>query len=612
MKKKLSVVIVTALFIFSVVGNVFAWTSFQNSNYLNNGLIDDGLTYPTAAPSVTVYTDLTRAGWSGIECAPVVQVENNVPYAYVLHSATGGAKVAKINLASPGTVPSGWVQDGIQVNTSTAFQMSTPVIVGDTLYCAGNVFANIARNDEFAEYNSGAFDEWAITPGTGVSCTQSSITLTDGTVKEALKAYASASGDYSISAYQSGYSMTSAQLNNLRIAGGVKFTDVSQAVVYVYVNGSLNKTFVYNTTASGAIDLVEDNGIYCWNENTTAPSASTKSMEVVINYTTTSANGCIELDYAELYDQSAGIGKIDGISSTTSPDTVTYVGLTGDISGQINTPISSDGTYLYFGNYLASGNGHYYKVRMSDGNTTSFELTNNSTYWAGAAICGNFLVFGSEKGMLYVLKKDSMTEVPYASVTLSGSPYIRSSICAIPEGNNYKLYFTSRTNNSGTLWCYTLTSSGYLTLNWSQTNIGYTNSTPTVSGNYVYVGASSGVFCVNKVNGSIVWKTANDSALVDDIKSVQASPVVYSVTSGATVTDYIYVTTNKANGQCYCIKYVQGAAVVQSGSNKNPVKAWNTAVPTGTSGVTYTLQGVAAGGHYLVFGNDYANLVIMH
>jgi len=68
MKKKLSVVIVTALFIFSVVGNVFAWTSFQNSNYLNNGLIDDGLTYPTAAPSVTVYTDLTRAGWSGIEC----------------------------------------------------------------------------------------------------------------------------------------------------------------------------------------------------------------------------------------------------------------------------------------------------------------------------------------------------------------------------------------------------------------------------------------------------------------------------------------------------------------------------------------------------------------
>lgn len=609
MKKKLSVVIVTALFIFSVVGNVFAWTSFQNSNYLNNGLIDDGYTYPTTTPSVNVYTDLTRAGWSGIECAPVVQVENNVPYAYVLHSATGGAKVAKINLTSPGTVPAGWVQDGIQVNTSTAFQMSTPIIVGDTLYCAGNVFANIVRNDEFAEYNSGAFDEWAITPGTGVSCTQSSITLTDGTVKEALKAYASASGDYSISAYQSGYSMTSAQLNNLRIAGGVKFTDVSQAIVYVYINGSLNKTFVYNTTLSGAIDLVEDNGIYCWNENTTAPSATTKSMEVVINYTTTSANGCIELDYAEMYDQSAGIGKIDGISSTTSPDTVTYVGLTGDISGQINTPISSDGTYLYFGNYLASGNGHYYKVRMSDGNTTSFELTNNSTYWAGAAICGDYLVFGSEKGVLYVLNKSDMTLK--TSVTLTGTPLIRSTICAVQSGSSYNLYFTSRTNNSGTLWCYNLSSSGALTEYWSQTSIGYTNSTPTVSGNYIYVGGSAGVFCVDYL-GEIVWKTSSDTALVNVIKGVQASPVVYSVISGSTVTDYIYVTTNQANGQCYCIKYVQGATVVQTGTNKNPDLVWSTSVAQGTSGATYTLQGVAAGGGYLVFGNDYANLVIMY
>ena len=603
MKKKLTAILVAALFIFSAVMPAFAWTSFQNSNYLNNGLIDDGLAYPTSSPSVNVYTALTRGGWSGIECSPIVQVENGTPYAYVLHTATGGAKLAKINLASPDTVPAGWVQDGIQVNTSTAFQMSTPIIVGDTLYCAGNVFANIVRNDEFAEYNSGAFDDWSITPGSGVSYAQSTISLTDGTVKEALKAYASASGDYSISAYQSGYSMTATQLNNLRIAGGIKFTDVSQAVVYVYVNGSLNKTFVYNTTVSGAIDLVEDNGIYCWNENTTAPSASTKSMEVVIDYTTTSANGCIELDYAELYDQSAGIGKIDGISSTTSPDTVTYVGLSGDISGQINTPISSDGTYLYFGNYLASGNGHYYKVRMSDGNTTSFELTNNSTYWAGAAICGNFLVFGSEKGVLYVLNKSGMTEVPDASVTLSGSPYIRSSICAIPEGNNYKLFFTSRTNNSGTLWCYTLDSDGELTFNWSQ-DIGYTNSTPTVSGNYVYVGGSAGVKCFDTTisgDNKLVWSS---SSFASAITAVQASPVVYSVTSGTTKTDYIYVTTNQAAGQCYCISYVHGATTASL--------AWNTNVTQGTSGATYTLQGVAAGGGYLLFGNDYANLIIMH
>ena len=110
----------------------------------------------------------------------------------------------------------------------------------------------------------------------------------------------------------------------------------------------------------------------------------------------------------------------------------------------------------------------------------------------------------------------------------------------------------------------------------------------------------------------MVWKTSDDTALVNVIKGVQASPVVYSVTSGSTVTDYIYVTTNQANGQCYCIKYVQGATIVQTGTNKNPVKEWNTSVTQGTDGATFTLQGVAAGGQYLVFGNDYANLVIMH
>lgn len=611
MKKKLSVVIVTALFIFSVVGNVFAWTSFQNSNYLNNGLIDDGLTYPTATPSVTVYTDLTRAGWSGIECAPVVQVENNVPYAYVLHSATGGAKVAKINLTSPGTVPAGWVQDGIQVNTSTAFQMSTPIIVGDNLYCAGNVFANTLQNSEFDVYESGVFTGWSTNPGTGVTVSQSTITLTDPdtTTKKALRATAAGAGSYTIDVVQSGFILDSTQLNDLSITGGIQFSDVSAVTVRVYVNDNTTakKVFVYNTTETGAIDLIEDYGNYCWNQDITASNTST-TYKVTIEFTTTAAGGYVDLDYAEIYQQSSGIGKITGISSG---NTVSYTGMMTGIQGQLNTPIASDGSYLYFGNYVPNGNGKYYKVDISTGKHIAYDLTdNNSTYWAGAAICGDYVVFGSEKGVLYVLNKIDMTLK--TSVTLTGTPYIRSTVCAVQDGSSYNLYFTSRTNNSGTLWCYNLSSSGVLTEYWSQTSIGYTNSTPTVSGNYVYVGGSAGVFCVNESDGTMVWKTSDDTSLVNVIKGVQASPVVYSVTSGSTVTDYIYVTTNQANGQCYCIKYVQGATVVQTGLNKNPVKAWNTSEATGTLGVTYTLQGVAAGGGYLVFGNDYANLVIMH
>ena len=591
------------IFIIASAGSVYAWTSFQNSNTYNNGLIDDSYTYPTSSATVAVYDSLTRAAWAGIECAPIVQVEDGTPYAYVLHSASGGAKVAKIDLTSPSTVPDGWVQDGIQVNTSTAFQMSTPIIVGDTLYCAGNVFANTVPNAEFSAYESGVFTGWTVTPGTGVSVSQSTITLTDpdSTTKKALRATASGTGSYVVEVEQGGFTIDSNQLNDLSITGGLQFSNVSAATVYVYVNGSLNKTFVYNTTLSGAIDLVEDNGDYCWNENTSAPNASSY-IKIRIEFTTTAANGYVDLDYAEIYQQSSGIGKITGISSG---NTVTYTGIMNGVQGQINTPIASDGSYLYFGNYVANGSGKYYKVDINNGTYIKYDLTNNSTYWAGAAICGDYVVFGSEKGILYVLNKSDMSLK--TSITLSGSPYIRSSICAIPDGSNYKLYFTSRTNNGGTLWCYTLYSNGLLAMNWSQ-DVGYTNSTPTVSGNYVYVGGSAGVKCFDMTitgNDKLVWSS---STFASAITSVQASPVVYSVTATGnnttTVTDYIYVTTNQAAGQCYCISYVHGAT---SGS-----LAWNTSVAQGISGATYTLQGVAAGGGYLVFGNDYANLVIMY
>ena len=591
MQKKFIAILVASLFIFCAVVPAFAWTSFQNSNSLNNGLIDDGYIYPTSTPSVNVYYDLTKGAWSGIECSPVVQVENGTPYAYVLHTASSGTKLAKVDLTSPGTAITGWPADGIEVNTSGGFQMSTPIIVNDTLYCAGNVFANIIRDSEFDVYDSNTFTYWTVTPGTGVTCSQSVIS----TDNYALKAEASVAGSYNVTAYQDGFSISSTQANSIRIAGGIKLTDVSSVTVTVTVNGD-DFVFGYNSSDPDAIPLVLDNGLYIWNENIQVSSNSASYMQVYISFTTTAANGSVELDYAELYKQSAGIGKIENVSTTTTP---TYVGVTGDINGQINTPITSDGTYLYFGTYAT--NGAYYGVNINTNNCVPFNMTNNSAYWTGAAVCGDYLVFGTEKGTIYVLNKETMGFV--SSDTLSGSPFIRSSICAIQNGSDYTLYFTSRTNNSGSLWCYTLDDRGNLTANWSQ-DVGYTNSTPTVSGNYVYVGGSAGVKCFDTTSqntNKLVWSS---STFASAITAVQASPVVYSVTSGDTVTDYIYVTTNQAAGQCYCISYVHGAT--------SAALAWNTNVAQGLQGATYTLQGVAAGKGYLVFGNDYANLIIMH
>lgn len=614
MKKKITAILVAALFIFSAVIPVFAWTSFQDSNSMNNGLISDGGTYLTTGgeltPSddpdhLTVYTGLNSAAWAGIECSPVINIEgtNNTPYAYILHSSGSVTKLAKVDLTSPSTVPTGWTADGVQVNTTAGFQLSTPVIVNDTIYFAGNVFANVIRNSDFVQYvaqNQDPFTDWTVTPSTGVSYSQSVITLTDNTTREALHAQATGTGDYSVTVQQTGINIPNNQSASIRIAGGLKFTNVSAVTVKVYVNNDLpdNATYVYNTSLTDAIDLVEDNGVYCWNENVEVVSGSSSTVKVEVSFTTTSSDGCVDLDYVELYTQSAGIGKIENISTTTNP---VPVGVVGNIVGQINTPISSDGTYLYFGTYTT--NGKYYKVKISDHhNCTSFDMTNNSTYWAGAAILGQYLVFGTEKGVLYVLKKSDLSVV--ASATLTGSPYIRSSICAIPDGNKYKLYFTSRTGSSGTLWCYTLdpyNQSSPLSYNWSQ-SVGYTNSTPAVSGDYVYVGGSEGVKCFDMTitgDDKLVWSSSSVSTA---ITSVQASPVVYSVTNSGTTTDYIYVTTNKQLGQCYCISYTHGST---------PSLAWYTNI-TAAEGANFTLQGFAAGGGYLVCGNDKAKVIIIH
>ena len=590
MSKKLVSILLAVVLVLASAGAAFAWTSFQNHNYLNNGIISDTSTYPTSSPTVNVYTSLTAGGWAGVDCSPLVNVENNVPYAYVLHAGSGGAKLAKVRLDSPTTTLTGWPTDGVSVNTSGGFQLSTPIIVNDTIYFAGNVYGNIVLNHEFDDYVSPDFPNWTITPGTGVSYTQATITLTDSTTKKAIQATASGTGNYTISAYQGGLNILNSQLAYLRIAGGLQFSNVSSATVTVTVNGT-SKVFGYNDSDPNKIPLVEDNGIYCWNENMSTSSATTNYMQVTIDYTTTAANGCVYLDYASLYEQSSGIGKIANISTTTTP---TVEDVVAGIVGQINTPISSDGTYIYFGTYTT--NGKYYRVNISNNNAKTFNMTGNSTYWAGAAVCGDYLVFGTEKGILYSVNKNDMSTKK--SKTLSPSSYIRSSICAVADGSNYKLYFTSRTGSTGYLWCYTLSSNGNLSENWHY-EVGYTNSTPVVSGSYVYVGSSSGVTCVN-TSGALQWTTAGNSTF-SAITSVQASPIVYSVAGASSTTDYIYVTTNLSNGQGYCISSVQGSST--------PSLEWSTSVATGA---TYALQGFAAGGGYMVFGNDYSNLIIVH
>lgn len=592
-KRRLFAIVLSLAMVFGTASAAFAaWPSFQKDVALNNGVIDnDSYTYATgSSPNVNVYTALTSGGWSGIDVSPLVNVENGTAYAYVLHTASSGAKIAKVNLASPTTIPAGWTSDGVTVSSSGGFQLSTPLIANGNIYSAANVYGNIVTNDEFSVYTDSTFEGWTVAKDSGTTISQSTI----ATDNYALKAAATSAGSHQVSATQSGtFTIPTAQLSNLRVAGGIKLTSVSNATVKVYVNDVEVGYYYYGTAVSGADELVLDNGLYCWNENVTTSSATTPSIKVVIDFTTSAANGSVELDYAELYEQTSGIGVIKDIETTTTP---TVEPIISGIVGQINTPISYDAATnsIYFGTYTT--NGKYYKVDLDDNSFVTHNMTGNSTYWAGAAICGDYVIYGTEDGILYAKDKETMRNI--RSESLETTSYIRSTINAVKNSDGtYNLYFTSRTSNNGYLWCYKFdTSLKTFTELWSK-EIGYSNSTPVVSGNYVYVGvagASPKIVCYNISTQAKVWEYTGMNG------PVQSSPIVKSVASGGSTTDYIYFTTNIGAGNGYCLSYTQGGSA--------PTLKWDT---SSSAGKNFALQGFAAGGGYLVFGNDSSNLFIV-
>jgi hypothetical protein len=79
---------------------------------------------------------------------------------------------------------------------------------------------------------------------------------------------------------------------------------------------------------------------------------------------------------------------------------------------------------------------------------------------------------------------------------------------------------------------------------------------------------------------------------------VQASPIVWSDTDDEI--DYIYFTTNSANGKGYAYSYTVGGSAAA---------LWNAG---GTSNNPYAVQGFASDGGYLIYGDDGNYLYIMH
>ncbi len=509
------------------------WETYQGNDD-HNGVITDGA--PTGETKVKQIT-LTNngSGWDGVDTAPVMETIDGITYAYVLYDGytvsgqNGGGRLAKINCNTGTQV---WSK---QVTTRSGFQLSSPLLDGDVIYIGASSAAQVLDG-----LNSGKWtvDGKAVTGDVTVPAdTSKTLTLKD-------------------------FKMSSTPTNRvaLGIYLGTSSTTSASATVSWKVNG------VEGSKSFTSKDILQDGktGNYYFYLNQNIPAVP-ESGANAIEFTVKMENGAGTVTYAEMYQQTAAIQEVTGIHSDDVSDVDNRSITAGtDISGQINTPITKYGDYLYFGTWTGLS-GTYYQVNLKDKDAKpkTYTSPNGGFYWAGAVVVDGNVYFGGDAnqdsgdgGYLYITPVERFGEVEmkdgevvkdYTTVidlnTKSGladgtAGNVRSSIM---KHGDY-LYFTSQ---GGYLWKY-----NYKTGDLIYANIGYTStSTPTISeNNVIYVGSygwgtgNYGVRAISLRNFTANVTNAADSEWTNVFTggSVQSSVIVYTKNR----TDYIYFTTN--------------------------------------------------------------------
>jgi outer membrane protein assembly factor BamB len=270
---------------------------------------------------------------------------------------------------------------------------------------------------------------------------------------------------------------------------------------------------------------------------------------------------------------------------------------------QLNTPITYADGMIYFGNWkggseITEDNGTYYCVDAADVTNELWSRTApyvTGYYWAGAAIVGDYIIYGDDRANVTCLNKDTGAFVDYINVSeacgVTPVEEIRSSI--VWNAATGRIYFTGKKASPLSGHAYAVSfnaATGDLgdTCDWVR-DIGYSTSTPVVYNDRVYVCiggmyGDSGVKCLNEANGTLRYSINKGAS--------QASPAV-SVMNGHV---YIYFTTNVNNGSAYCVEDT-GTALVERWE-------WNPPEPDNQ----YILQGMAISDGIVYFGTDYGRV----
>ena len=530
------------------------------------------------------YIDLSNGGrgWDGIDNVPVMETVDGVTYAYVLYDgySSYGGQLAKIN-CSADTPYVVWRK---QVSGASGFQLSTPYLdTADRAIYIGASYASVYNDVAIANPVS-------LTSGTTGTVTIDNLTLLTASNRVAAPVY----------------------VGHTSVADRGTLTTEGTATIQLGGGTAVNLTLSTTQSSSGTIYKIYEQATYDTDGNVngydyyyyinhSVTASSTENATLSISVT---LNGTGTIESVSMFANKGAVTKVTGIDSTDASG-VTLTSVVSSVNGQINTPITRYGEYIYFGTWSGYTQMQYYQVYVEEDDFDVTTWTGNAGfYWAGAVKLGNYIYFGGDAtsssstapSYLYYRSEASFDTVGGAVQLPSGAGNVRSTV--MTDGTY--LYFTSQ---GGYLWCYKPNeTTGAPELQWSAALDATSTSTPTKVGDRIYVGVYSGF---NK--GGVKCVSASTHAVKDVIAVTDKNnfPVQCSIVvkGDGTGTDYLFFNTNSGSktdtnenfGCGFCYSYDGTTATKQWASRSD----------------TYALGGMACDNSIIVFGNDYDHLYVV-
>lgn len=556
----------------------FAAWDVYGSNANHNSVVDSAPTTATTT-ALNSYIDLSNGGrgWDGVDNVPVMETVNGTTYAYVLYDgySSYGGQLAKINCsaATPYVV---WHK---QISASSGFQLSTPYL--DTADRAIYIGASNA-----SVYNDVAISSpVALTANTAGTVTINGLTLLTAANRVSVPVYV---GHTSVADRGT---LTTEGTATIQLGGG---TAVNLTLSTTQASSGTNYKIYEQATYEDDGEVNGYDYYYYINHSVTASSLTDATLSISVTL-----NGTGTIESVSMFANKGAVTKVSGIDSTDASG-VTLTSVVSSVNGQINTPITRYGNYIYFGTWSGNTAMQYYQVDVSRTSFRTKTMTGTAGfYWAGAVQLGDYIYFGGDSGYLYYRDSnnfDADTEVTLITSDVSGAGNVRSTI--MTDGTY--LYFTSQ---GGYLLCYKPNATtGKPEYQWSAALNATSTSTPTKVGDRIYVGVYSGF---NK--GGVKCISASTHAVKDVIAVTDKNnfPVQCSIVvkGDGTGTDYLFFNTNSgssttenANYGCgYCYSY-DGTTATQQWASRSD---------------TYALGGMACDNGIIVFGNDYDHLYVV-